>query len=52
MQSERITWPNWADGAPDTGPIVKRYRIRGYPTVFVIDAQGKIRHKRNAPRDR
>jgi thiol-disulfide isomerase/thioredoxin len=46
IESEGIRWPNWHDGAPDTGPIVKRYHIRAYPTIFVIDAEGKIRHKR------
>jgi hypothetical protein len=45
IKDERITWPNWNDGEPGEGPIVKRYHIRGYPTVFVIDAQGIIRHQ-------
>jgi thiol-disulfide isomerase/thioredoxin len=41
----QMTWPNWHDGADGNGPIVSRYHIRGYPTVFVLDAQGAIRHK-------
>jgi thiol-disulfide isomerase/thioredoxin len=45
MASERITWPNWHDGAPDTGPITRLYHVRGYPTVLVLDAGGVIRHK-------
>ena len=45
IKSERITWPNWHDGAPGEGPIAKRYHIRSYPSVFVIDGQGIIRHK-------
>jgi thiol-disulfide isomerase/thioredoxin len=45
MEMERIQWPNWHDGAPDVGPIMKRYHISSYPTIFVIDAQGNIRHK-------
>ncbi len=45
MKDEGITWPNWNDGEPGEGPIVKKYHVQGYPTVFVIDAQGKIRHK-------
>jgi thiol-disulfide isomerase/thioredoxin len=43
IKSERMTWPNWHDGAPGAGPIAKRYHVRGYPSVFVIDAQGIIR---------
>ncbi len=45
MKDEGITWPNWNDGEPGEGPIVKKYHVQGYPTVFVIDAQGNIRHK-------
>ncbi len=45
IKDERITWPNWHDGAPGTGPIASRYHIRNYPTVLVLDAQGIIRQK-------
>ncbi len=44
IELEKITWRNWNDGSDGDGPIVKRYHIRGYPSVFVIDAQGIIRH--------
>jgi thiol-disulfide isomerase/thioredoxin len=43
MARERMTWPNWFDGAPGEGPIARRYHIRGYPSVFFIDAKGVIR---------
>ena len=29
----------------DGGPIVETYHVRGYPTLFVIDAKGVIRRK-------
>jgi RNA polymerase sigma factor (sigma-70 family) len=45
MAAEKMTWPQWHDGEDDAGPIVERYHVRGYPTVFVIDAQGVIRNK-------
>ncbi len=45
MEPQGITWPNWHDGEPGTGPIAKLYRVRGYPTFYVIDAEGKIRSK-------
>ncbi len=45
IDAERIIWPNWHDGDSGDGPIVSRYHIRSYPSVFVIDAQGIIRHK-------
>jgi len=54
MEEEGITWPNWHDLEPGLertevlsidGPISKLYRVRGYPTVYVLDAAGKIRSK-------
>ena len=45
MEAEGVTWPNWHDGEPSVGSIVKRYHVRGFPTVYVIDAEGKIRSK-------
>jgi hypothetical protein len=42
---ERMTWPNWYDGAQGTGPIANLYHIRGYPSIFVIDAKGIIRSR-------
>jgi RNA polymerase sigma factor (sigma-70 family) len=45
VKSAGITWPNWNDGGPVEGAIAKRYHIGSYPTVFVIDKHGIIRHK-------
>jgi RNA polymerase sigma factor (sigma-70 family) len=45
MEAEKMTWPQWYDGEDDGGPIVERYHVRAYPTVFVIDAKGIIRAK-------
>ena len=48
VETQGITWPNFHDNDPDgdgDGPIVERYHVRGYPSSFVIDAQGIIRHK-------
>ena len=45
MARERMTWPNWFDGDAGTGPIARRYHIRGYPRVFILDARGVIRHR-------
>lgn len=51
MKKEGITWPNWYDGEPGQGPIAKAYHIRAYPTVMVIDAEGKIRLKNGRGKD-
>ncbi len=45
METERITWPNWHDGGFGSGPIVRRYHIRRYPAVIVLDDNGIVRCK-------
>jgi hypothetical protein len=45
MARERMTWPNWFDGAAHTGAIAKRYSVRSFPRIDVIDPRGVIRHK-------
>ena len=47
IESQAITWPNWQDGEPGAGPIAKLYHVQGYPTIYVIDAAGKIRSKKS-----
>jgi thiol-disulfide isomerase/thioredoxin len=44
MRREGITWPNWNDGEPGEGPIVELYHARAFPTTFVLDHRGTIRH--------
>jgi hypothetical protein len=44
IEIDEITWRCWHDGGTD-GPITSRWSIDGFPTVYVLDAQGIIRHK-------
>lgn len=44
MKRENITWPSFVDGGTD-GPIATQWGIQGWPTIFVIDAQGVIRYR-------
>jgi hypothetical protein len=45
-EKEEITWRSFWNGPEGTGgPISKRWGITGWPTLFLIDAEGKIRHK-------
>ena len=46
IEAQGVAWPNWHDGEPGKGPITKLYHVRGYPTIYVIDAEGKIRSKK------
>ena len=37
-----VTWRSAWQGSTN-GPISRRYAVQGYPTVYLIDAEGKIR---------
>lgn len=38
--SEDVTWPCVWDGA--SGPIAHKYRVKAFPTVYLLDAKGQI----------
>jgi hypothetical protein len=39
-----INWRSWWVGAPD-GDIPRAWGVASWPTVFVIDAEGIVRHR-------
>jgi hypothetical protein len=45
LKKEQITWRSFWNGGSTTGPISKQYRVQGWPTLYIIDAQGVIRHR-------
>lgn len=46
LKEERITWRSFWNGPLGTrGPISKAWNVSGWPTVYVIDHEGIIRHK-------
>ena len=46
IQEENITWRSFWNGEQGTrGPISADWRVRGWPTVYIIDHEGVIRHK-------
>ncbi len=46
MKQENITWRSFWNGPMGTsGPISKAWGVRGWPTVYMIDHEGIIRHK-------
>lgn len=49
IERGEITWRCWWDGGRG-GPISTRWHVEGWPTVYVIDAQGIIRHKSHSDR--
>ena len=43
LAKEKMPWTHWWAGAESK--LVADWDIRGYPTIFVLDAQGVIRYK-------
>ena len=37
---QHVTWRSWWD---ETGAINRAWRVRGFPTLYIIDSQGTIR---------
>jgi cytochrome oxidase Cu insertion factor (SCO1/SenC/PrrC family) len=44
LTKEKITWRSFWNGGSTNGPITKKYKIQGFPSLFLIDAKGVIRH--------
>jgi len=44
IEENKINWRNAVDGSTD-GPIATAWNVRGWPTVFVLDAEGTIRFR-------
>ncbi len=47
IEKEEITWPSWRDGNGGNarGPIFRQFNIRRWPTLYILDHRGVIRHK-------
>ena len=45
MAEENITWKSFFDGGGTGGPIASTWNVSGWPTVYVLDAEGRIRFK-------
>ncbi len=40
-----ITWRSFFDGGGTGGPISTKWNVRSWPTIYVLDSEGKIRYK-------
>ena len=45
LKRDNITWRSFWDGGTTSGPIASRWNVRGWPTIYVLDEAGVIRHK-------
>ncbi|MCY2959684.1 MAG: thioredoxin-like domain-containing protein [Planctomycetota bacterium] len=45
IQEEKITWRSFWNGGSTSGPISTRWNVSSWPTIYVLDAEGRIRFK-------
>ena len=45
LKEENITWRSFWDGGGTGGPIATRWNVSGWPTIYVLDHEGRIRFK-------
>jgi len=43
LKEEKMPWAHWFDGRG--GPVSKAYRVKAFPTLYLIDKKGVIREK-------
>lgn len=44
LEKEAMPWVHWWDNGPQSA-VLKKYRVRAFPTLYLIDHSGVIRHK-------
>jgi thiol-disulfide isomerase/thioredoxin len=44
LEKEKMPWTHWWEGRKEAG-ILKDWNVQFFPTIYVIDAKGVIRHK-------
>lgn len=46
VKEKNITWRSFWNGPDGTGgPISTKWNVSGWPTIYVLDGEGKIRYK-------
>jgi hypothetical protein len=45
IEREKMTWRSFWNGGSTSGPISTKWNIHGWPTMYVVDHKGVIRHK-------
>lgn len=44
LEKQEITWRQAVDGST-SGPLATKWNVHGWPTIYVVDAQGVIRYR-------
>ena len=45
IKKENITWRSWWDDGSTDGPIQTTWQVAQRPAIYILDAEGVIRHK-------
>ncbi len=45
IKKHEITWPTIMDGTPEPGSICATWHVASFPTLYLVDRKGVIRHK-------
>lgn len=45
LKEQKITWRSWWNGGSTRGPISTAWKVRGWPTVYILDSEGVIRYR-------
>ena len=45
LEDEKLTWRSFWNGGSTNGPISNAWKVRGWPTIYVIDGEGVIRYR-------
>lgn len=45
LEDKNLTWRSFWNGGSTRGPISQAWNVNGWPTIYVIDAKGRIRFK-------
>jgi hypothetical protein len=43
IAEKQMKWRNWQNDTAEDERITTRYRVKAYPTIYLIDAKGVIR---------
>ncbi len=45
LKEKNISWRSFWNGGSTSGPISTKWNVTGWPTIYVLDADGVIRYK-------
>jgi hypothetical protein len=45
MAQEHITWRSWWNPTGKGGAISDAWGVRGWPTIYILDADGRVRYQ-------